>query len=143
MDAPSRRTGKRMRILMRLRKVVKKVWRKAMERRASSPVLGDSFAYRCGGALGEATLSWLVLFGASGALLTPGALTGALGLGSPGLGKASGGTPGSVSVKFGPCPGRIPFASTIDHRQSSSALGVIPMFSRKMLVLNGLAVALR
>src|SRR6266536_5006181 len=89
--------------------------------------------YRCGESLPAAALSW-------GDLV---ALSGAVAGASTGLGKARFGTPGHVSGKFGPCPSRIPFASTIDHRQSSSALGVIPMFSRKMVVLNGLAVALR
>ncbi len=39
--------------------------------------------------------------------------------------------------------GRIPLASTIDQRQSSSGPGVIPIFSRSDALLNGLASVLR
>ena len=111
-----------------------------MEHRAFSLVL--RLRHRCGESL-VAVLSWADLFEPSGAVLMPGTFPGALRVGSAGLGHVSGGNLGTASGRTGACPGRIPFASTIDHRQSSSALGVIPIVSRKMVVLKGLAVALR
>ena len=48
-----------------------------------------------------------------------------------------------VGYTYCVCEGRIPLASTIDHRQSSSGPGLIPIFSWNAVVLKGFASALR
>ena|ERR1043166_7769167 len=82
--------------------------------------------------------------GALGLVPCSGAIRGAI-LGASGLGKSMVGVGVSVIQSGVICTswGRIPFASMIDQRQSSSGPGVIPIFSLKVVVLKGFAVALR
>src|SRR6267154_504725 len=100
--------------------------------------------YRCGvapglGGLSRLGLSSTGLPGISGAI---GASCGSFEPGSKDDGVANSGS-GSESGADCACEGRIPLASTIDHRQSSSAPGVIPIFSWNAVVLKGLDSALR
>lgn len=68
-------------------------------------------------------------------------------VGSLDPGVNSAGVPNSGSCNDSGADGsgveRIPLASTIDQRQSSSGPGVIPIFSWNAVVLKGLASALR
>src|ERR1019366_556934 len=103
---------------------------------------GSSF-YRCGvgpglGDLSRLGLSCAALSGTTGAVGASCASCEAR-TNSDGIANSGSGESGIDCA----CDGRIPLASTIDHRQSSSGPGVIPIFSRNAVVLKGLAAALK